>query len=159
MEWSRETKIVLDAQGRWFEDGVLVENPQVVAAFNRWIAKAPDGRYCLKNSVNWAYVEVQGAPVFVESLSVVEGGVELHLSDERVEVLSAPSLRQDAQGALYCDVRGGELPAKFSRRATFELAPLLDEDAEGVFLMVGAHKVRPPLTETPLHTLGRTTDT
>ncbi len=159
MKWSRETKIVLDAQGCWYEDGVLVENPQVARAFNRWIARAPDGRYCLQNSVNWAYVEVQGAPVFVESIRVVEGTVELQLSDESVETLRSPSLRQDAQGALYCDVRGGDLPAKFRRRAMFELEPLLDEDADGVFLTIGGDKVRPPLTDRPLHTSRGRTDT
>ncbi|MBK8010661.1 MAG: DUF1285 domain-containing protein [Deltaproteobacteria bacterium] len=127
---SRETSIRRDGQGRWFHEGEPVDNRSVARAFDRWIARAPDGRYCLKNEVNWAYVEIEGAPVLVRAIQVVEDEVRLDLSDDRTERLATETLRQSHDGRLYCDVRGGSLTAEFSSSAAVQLAPWLEEDLD-----------------------------
>jgi hypothetical protein len=143
--WTRETKILRDVRGNWFEDGVLVEHPGVIRSFNAWIDVAPDGRYCLKNSIHWVYVEIEGAPVFVLKLRLDSGAIQLALSDGNSEQLLAESLRQDEDGALYCDVRGGRLVAQFSTTAVMTLSEVLDSDEDGLFLKVGAKQIRPPV--------------
>lgn len=147
---SRETPIRRDALGRWFHGSDPISHPNLVAAFNAWIDRADDGRYCLKNDINWAYVEIEGAPITVVSVSIQPASIEMKLSDGRTEDLRPETLRQDWDGALYCDVREGKLCAKFDRAAAQQLESNLAEDAQGVFLCVGKAKVRPPIVENPL---------
>lgn len=171
---SRETTIRRDACGRWFHDGAPVEHPNLVRSFDRWIARAEDGRYCLKNDINWAYVAIEGPPVFVRSLRFCDGSdsnVSLVLSNDREVSLDPVTLRQAHDGALYCDVPGGAVPsgvnpagttadapagagsrwvARFDRHAQAQLERILREDADGVYLALGRDRVRPPTVDDPL---------
>ncbi len=143
---SRETKIRRDARGRWWSDGVEITHPGLCRSFDAWIERADDGRYCLKNDVNWAYVAIEGPPLFVRDV-VLTGidaspSVSLVLSDERVEPLAPETLREDEDGVLHADARRGTMPCAFEPRALVGLAPWLDEDERGSFLRLGARRVR-----------------
>lgn len=148
--FTRESTIRRDAFGRWFHEGEPVQNEAIARAFDRWVDRAEDGRYRLNNGYDWVYVEIEGAPLFVESVEVDEAGVLLELSDGTEEPLDAGTLRQDDQGALFCDARGGMLAAQLRRSAQVMLTPLVDEDAEGPYLRIGGRKVRPPVLSDPL---------
>lgn len=147
---SRESTIRRDAEGCWFHEGVVVEHPSIRRAFDRWIDRAEDGRYCLRNAINWVYVAIEGAPIFVRSVALDGEGVSLSLSDERIERLAGSTLRQGPDGALYCDVRSGSMPARFTRGAAFALGPILGEDARGVYVRLGTEKIRPEVVLEPL---------
>jgi hypothetical protein len=147
---TRETAIRRDASGRWWNGEDRIDHPNLVRAFDAWLDVAEDGRYCLKNDINWAYVAIEGAPLFVRSVSVDRDPPRLTLSDATEEALDVASLRQGADGALYCDAREGRLSARFDRAAAQALEPLLDEDDEGVFLKIGGDRIRPPVVDDPL---------
>lgn len=148
---TRETTIRRDAEGRWFYDGEPLEHPNLTHAFDCWIARAEDGRYCLKNDINWAYFTLEGPPYFVRKARVDEtsGQVMLTLSDDRVLPLDARTLREDERGALYCEAGDG-MVAGFSRHAMQQLEDLLREDEQGVYLALGQERVRPPRVRDPL---------
>ncbi len=143
---SRETTIRRDAHGQWWHDGEPVTNSAVSEAFDRWIGLAPDGRFMVENDVNWAYVAIEGPPIFVRSVTEVEGSLHLGLSDGRQEKLQEATLRQDASGRLYCDVRGGTMVAGFSRAAMFALEPWVVDDG----LVVAGRSIKPFETKSPL---------
>ena len=145
-----ETAIRRDADGRWYDGDEPIAHPGIERAFDRWLDRADDGRYCLRNSINWAYVRIDGAPVFVRAVRHLGDRVELTLSDGRGEPLDPRTLRQDDAGRLYCDVREGRLPARFDRSAAFQLAEVLAEDAAGLYLELGGIRVRPPVSPDPL---------
>jgi hypothetical protein len=148
--WSRETTIVRDAEGRWFHDGQALEHFNLERAFDRWVSRADDGRYCLKNEINWAYITLHGAPFFVRALSIEPTErVQLKLSDDRVVPLVASSLRADTLGALYCDVGDG-MVARFDRHAAQQLEPLIGEDEQGIYVRLDGERVRPPVVDNPL---------
>ena len=147
---SRETTIRRDAEGRWYQDGIPLEHPNLVRAFDRWIERAEDGRYCLKNDINWAYVTIEGAPLFVRSIAIEPEGMRLRLSDEREELLDVETLRLGPDGALYCDARGGTMPARFDRHAMFQLEPVLGEDDGGLYIEVAGRRAHPPVALDPL---------
>ena len=147
---SRETTLRRDEEGRWFHDGVRVTNEKVALAFDRWIDVLEDGRFILKNDVNWAFVEIEGAPVIVRSAHPTADGVTLWLSDGRSEFLDLATVRQGPDGRLYCTVRGGRLTARFSRRAVLSLEPILAEDERGICLRVGGTSVAVSTVEDPL---------
>jgi hypothetical protein len=147
---TRETAIRRDASGRWWNGEDRIDHPNLVRAFDAWVDVAEDGRYCLKNDINWAYVTIEGAPLFVRSVSVNRDAVRLTLSDGAEEPLDTGSLREGVDGALYCDAREGRLTARFDRVAAQGLEALLDEDDEGVFLTLGGARIRPPVVDDPL---------
>lgn len=147
---TRETEIRRDGAGRWWNGVDRIDHPKVVHAFESWVDVADDGRFCLKNDINWAYVAIEGPPVFVRALELDGDTVSLRLSGGGQEPLDAHSLREGPDGALYCDVRGGRLAARFTREAAQGLANLLEEDDEGVFLRIGGEQIRPPTVDDPL---------
>ncbi len=148
---TRETSIRRDALGRWFHEGEPLEHPNLVRAFDRWVDRAQDGRYCLKNDINWAYITLEGPPFFVRSVQLgPQGEASLVLSDDQKEFLDPSTLRQGPDGALYCDVRSGTMPARFDRHAMQQLESVLREDPEGVYLLLGSRAVRPPAVSDPL---------
>lgn len=142
---SRESTIRLDAEGRFFHDGVRVDHPALEAALHSWIARHPDdGRYILTNGYDWTYFQVDDAPYVVRSVRIEEDRIDLVLSDATVEPLDPASLRIGEGDALYAKVKKSAFDAKFSRHAQTELAPVLGEDGEGnVVLRVGgrAHRI------------------
>jgi len=146
---TRETSIRRDDQGRWYFENDPLEHPNLVRAFDRWIDRAEDGRYCLKNDINWAYFTLEGPPFFVRSVRTEGGVVTLLLSDDRSEQLDASTLRQGPDGALYCNVRG-DMPARFDRHAMQQLEGVLQQDDDGVYLAIGTERIRPPLAADPL---------
>jgi hypothetical protein len=148
---TRETHIRRDAQGRWFDGAEPLEHPNLVRAFDRWLERAEDGRYCLKNDINWAYVSIEGPPLFVRAVQLQDQAPPLlTLSDERTEPLALDTLRQGPDDALYCDAHGGDWVARFERYAQQQLEPVLREDDEGVYLALGKTKLRPPRVNNPL---------
>lgn len=148
--FSRETKLRRDRHGRWFDGDEPMNHAAIERAFDRWIDRADDGRYILKNSVNWAYCAVEDAPVFVRQAVSHAAGVELVLSDGRLERLDPATLRASPDGVLYAQVRDGRLPARFLASALQALGELADEDDDGFVLQVGGARVRPPVVAAPL---------
>jgi hypothetical protein len=125
---SRESRIVLDAEGRFSQDGAPFDHHKLAAAFHKWIARHPDdGRYILTNGLDWSYFTVEDAPYFVRQLTEREGEITLMLSDGSEEVLHPAKTRVGKDGALYTQVKAGAFEAKFSRHAQTALAPYLVE--------------------------------
>lgn len=129
--FTRESTIRVDRQGGIWHDGQPVTHPGLAEAFARWLELDPEsGRYIVKNSVNWVYVNVEDTPIVVRSVAAGDSGrLWLALSDGTREELSRDTLRLDGEDVPYCDVRGGTLPAKFLPRAAFSLLEGIGLDA------------------------------
>lgn len=147
---TRETRIRRDARGRWWNGEDRIDHPNLVRSFDAWIDLADDGRFCLRNDINWAYVEIEGPPVFVRAVEIDGDAVHLELSDGRRERLDPATLREGEDGGLYCAVRGGRLAARFDRGAASALEDRLGEDERGVYMLVDGERVRPPTVGDPL---------
>lgn len=148
--YTRETEIRRDRHGRWYEGGEPLANPAIERAFDGWIRRAPDGRLCLQNDIGWAYVEVEGPPYRVMSLTIDDACAQLLLSGEREELLDPDTLRLGVDDSLWCQVLDRSVAARFEAHATHQLADLIGEDDVGVFLELGERRVRPPLANDPL---------
>ena len=140
---SRESTIRLDAAGRFWHDGAVVESGPLANALHRWIARHPDdGRTILTNGYDWTYFTVEDVAYFVTSVRVREDGIGLTLTDESEEDLGADGLRIGADGALYTPVKGGAFEAKFTRHAQLALEPAMKEREDGaVTLCIGNREV------------------
>lgn len=147
---SRETTIRRDARGKWFNDGEPITHDKLTASFDEWIDRTDDGRYCLKNDVNWAYIDLEGAPIFVRGLARDGERVALSLSDGRHEPLDPATLRAGDDGRLYCDVRDGTLTAELSNHAACQLADFLEEHDGAPQLRLGEVVFSIPVVQNPV---------
>jgi len=147
---SRETQIRRDGRGRWFNGEDPIDHPNLARSFDGWVDRAEDGRFCLSNSINWAYVEIEGPAYFVKDVEPDADGVGLLLSGDIREQLDPASLCQGPEGALWCVVREGRCPARFDNHAVSKLSPWIGEDEDGVYLRIGGEMVRPPEVDDPL---------
>ncbi len=131
---SRESTLRLDALGRFWHEGAVVEHAGLAAALHSWIGRHPDdGRYILTNGYDWTYFTVDDAPYFVRSVRIEPAAIRLLLSDGSEESLDPESARVGVDGALYAMVKGaapgGPYEAKFTPHAQGSLAPALVETA------------------------------
>jgi hypothetical protein len=129
---SRESRIRLDGEGRFWHEEALVDRPALRAALHRWISRHPDdGRYILENGYDWCYFTVDDVPCFVVGLHATADAVMLTLADGSEEPLDPATLREGAGGALYARVKantpGGAFDAKLTRAAQAALLPLVVE--------------------------------
>lgn len=147
---SRETDIRRDARGRWFNGDDRIDHPNLARSFDSWVDRAEDGRFCLSNAINWAYVEIDGPAYFVKDIEATADGIGLLLSGDVRELLEPASLRQGPEGALWCTVREGRCPARFDNHAVSKMSDRISEDQEGIYVLVGGKKVRPPEIDDPL---------
>ncbi|MDP9035152.1 MAG: hypothetical protein M3O50_10115 [Myxococcota bacterium] len=127
---SRESSIVLDANGRFWHEGRPVEHAGLAAGLRSWINRHPDdGRYILTNGYDWTYFTVEDAPYFVRAIRVDPAHIVLSLSDGTEETWDPTATRVGDGGALYAMVKqsapGGPYEAKFTRHAQTSLDPVL----------------------------------
>lgn len=148
---TRETQIRRDALGNWWNGQDPVSHPILKKRFDGWVDRAEDGRFCLSNEINWAYIALEGPPYWVQSIEMRDGIVELLLSGERREPLDPSTLSETESGELYCRVRDGRCHALFENHAAVQLMDYLGEDEDGVYLDLFGEKVRIPAQEPSAH--------
>ena len=98
---TRETKIRRDARGHWFDGQDRISHPNLTRSFDSWVDRAEDGRFCLSNSINWAYVEIEGPAYFVKDVEVSDRGIVLLLSGDRREPLDFLAVYQHSTDAAF----------------------------------------------------------
>ncbi len=136
---SRQSRIRLDREGRFWHEGELVEHAPLEQALRTWVAAHPDdGRPILTNGYDWVDFEVDDAPLRADAVSF-EGApdhverVLLHLFDGSIEEIAPGSLTLDGD-VVYARLpasrgdarhpRAG-LEVRFSRHAQGQLAQVL----------------------------------
>lgn len=161
---SRESTLRLDREGRFWHDGKRVEHGGMAQSFASWMDRHPvDGRFILNNGYDWSYLEVEDAPCHVRTLhgsglpapATPADVPMLELTDGSREPLDPSTLWEGPEDALYCLVRGGRFPARFSRGAQLALAPYLVETSEGKVAVAIGERVHPVGSAAPGRALER----
>lgn len=142
--FSRESKIRIDREGRFWHEGEPIEHEGLARAFAQWVAwDEANQRYRLENSLDWCWITVDDAPLVVWASRVDDDGrVWLSLSDGSVEPLAIETLRIDRDDVPYCTVRGGTVDAKFLQAAAFSLLEHAEPDGDEWALVLGPTRVR-----------------
>jgi hypothetical protein len=136
---SRESGIVLDGEGRFWDQGELVTHRGMQDAFATWIRRHPrDGRFILCNGYDWTYFRVDDVPYFVRGLAGAAPAPTLVLSDQSEEPLDPELLAVGPRDALYTWVKGGSFEARFTPGAQAALAPYVAEGKGGEPVVVVA---------------------
>ena len=147
---SRETDIVLDAEGRFWSGPQPISHPNVVEAFSRWIDRTDAGRYVLRNAIHYVYLDVHDAPLHARAVEIDEDGATLLLQGGVRERLRPETLRQGPEGTIYASGRDGTWPIRLHPAAVLGLEPLLREEGGEVALAIAGARFPIPTVSAPL---------
>ena len=138
--------IYIDKEGSWFHKGAEMIHREIIRHLYQYMEFDPQGRYI----VNWmgdrCYVEVEDTPfvvkraVFEKAYQSVGSRVILYLCDETKEVLDPDTLFVGNYNVLYCRVRDGRFPSRFSRAAYYQLGKYIEEDNGRYYLPLDGKK-------------------
>jgi hypothetical protein len=129
-------EISVDVEGRWHFRGAEIIHRDIVQLFSRHLERDDEGRYVIHWRGQRCLVSVADTPLVVWGASAVsERGVVrsvlLHLSDGTSEQLDPSSFQIGPENVPYCRVREGGLSARFSRKAYYQIARMVEEDPRG----------------------------
>jgi hypothetical protein len=133
--------ITIDKEGRWYHQGVEMVHRAFLKLFYRHMSLDRSGRYVIDWEGDRCYVDVEDTPFVVQRV-VFEGSPPgalsrfvLHLNDDTREGLSPETLCLGEAHVLYCKVKEGRFPARFSRPAYYQLAAHIEEDTTGRYYL------------------------
>jgi hypothetical protein len=114
----------VDTDGEWWDEGVQVTHPGILANLRSNLKKDADG-YFIQTRVR--------IPVKVDDVAWVVTRVERQgerlralLNDGSEETVDPAGVRLGRGDVPYCAVKGGAFQARFSRAATFQLLALAE---------------------------------
>lgn len=132
------------SDGRWYADGEPILHERLALLFSRHIRRTADGGYEIHIDDRYhAPVVVEDTPFVVVDVDIEDDAATVVLNDRRRLPLDMDSLAVGAHDVLYCRVDDGREWARFLRPAYNRLAPLIEEAADGAFLLrLGHHTAR-----------------
>ena len=136
-EFSGPVQIRVDQEGDWFYEGRPIFRPEILALFYEQLRLREDGRYCLEWQGECHPIEVEDTPFVITRVDKEEdpsGKERIVLSLKHVsekEVLDPESLYVGKDNVLYCRIRMGRFPARFSRPAYYQIAQWIEPDSSG----------------------------
>jgi hypothetical protein len=138
----------VDEEGDWTYQGNRITREDILQLFYDNLHPGPHGGFVLEWQNTHCALEVVDTPFVVSRVDRVtndEGDEEIRLTLRhlpRQEVLAPSGLWIGRGNVLYCRVRGGAFPARFSRAAYYQIAAWIEEGSqEGEFcLCVGPRR-------------------
>jgi len=133
-----EVFIKIDKDGNWFINNEPVKHERMALFLTRSIVKEGDAYY-LKIVNEKIPVEVEDTPYIVKQVTHKNGKFHLLLNDHTTEILNPSTLEVGKENVLYCKVKG-DVKARFSRPAYYQIAEHIRQDPEGYFIVVEGKK-------------------
>lgn len=130
-------KISFGKDGWWYTNDERIENRRINVLFSKHLRRTPEGTYEVAIGWDRVTVEIEDTPYVVTQVTgSPEQGLMLRLNDESEEGLAPTTLSVGRNDVLYCRVKNGTYPARFSRAAYYQLAAHVQEDTEtGSFIL------------------------
>ena len=147
----REYTYVIDEDGLIWCEGEQYDAPEIYEQFYRNMTRAPDGRLFTMCLGEKCWIEPRDTPFVVQAVHVERDektappersarAVTLVLNGEIEEPLDPATLRVGAHHVLYTAVRGGAFPARFTRKAYYELMRYAVASGTGFALVLGGRE-------------------
>lgn len=134
---SRESQIRVDRDGHIWHQGERVLHPGLARTLARWIDIDENGRYVMRNALDWCFITVDHTPLVVRNV-VLETDpamrIEVELSDDSTEALDLSTVQVDPDGVVYAHVRNAKLLARFDRQPSFKFLEHVEADAKGIMV-------------------------
>lgn len=143
----------VDKEGRIWHDGTEITDPRFAFLINRGIQRSgEDLRVVCQGET--CHLQFEDVPYVVQDVAFHkdEHGalrqIDLIFAGGYTEILNPSTLTVSEDHVLYCDVREGQFPARFTRKAYFKIVPFIGEDPQGYYLQINRSRcmIRQPAT-------------
>jgi uncharacterized protein len=142
--------IRIDKDGTWYYRGAEMYRKDIVQYLYGYIKKDTDGDYYIELSdYDRCKIDVEDTAFIVRSAERVQSDnkqqsetIQIHLSDESSEELCLDSLSISGENVLYCQVKGNEFKARFSRKSYYQIINDVEYDEINTkfFLKLNGHR-------------------
>lgn len=128
--------IAVDPEGDWTYQGNPIIREDIIEFFLDNLQLTPEGKYLIVWKQQRCLLEAADTPFVVARVDRRQTDdhrdeILLRLKHaSAAEPLDPASLRVGEANVLYCRVRGGRFPARFSRPAYYQLADWISEDPQ-----------------------------
>ena len=142
-------EIYVDKEGDWHHKGNRIIREDIIDLFVQNLSLTEEGSYLIQIGQNRCVLDVADTPFVVSRVDLhrkeSSGEEEILLSLRHiagVEALEAATLYVGKENVLYCRIRNGKFPARFSRPAYYQLAEWIEEDAatDGFYLELNGRR-------------------
>ncbi len=131
--------ISVDDQGRFSHQGAPIIHPKVLTTiFESVVLK--DGVYLLVTQEQTCQLEVADTFYVVSRVDWGDRAARISLNDGSQELLDPASLWIGPGEILYCRVKKGTFPARFTRAAYYQITSEVEESPEGFVLVQGGRR-------------------
>lgn len=130
--------IRIDKDGIWYYLGAHMFRKDILSLFFQCVKIDDDGKYIVEMGRERCYIDVEDT-VFVvtgvEKIRTDDGldQINIELTDDSREKLDLNSLYVGKDNVLYCKIKDGVFPARFSRNAYYQLAGFIEEQEDDCF--------------------------
>ena len=150
--WKLVPPLILDREGRWYDQGVRVTNPRLAEFLLTHLSKDEEGRYVVMVGREKRYVEVEDAPyraLGIEIAGDVEGSERLfvRLNNGDLEPFDPATFWIGGDGTPYCRVKDSLHKVRFTVEAYRQLSAFITEEvgADRYVLQIGSRRIPVPV--------------
>lgn len=127
--------VEVDEEGKFFHKGAPIFRENILEIFFENVTLDERGRYVIVWQGKPCYVEVADTYFVVWRVEQDDSGaLILTLNDGRSEPLMPETLKMGDDNVLYCRVKDRKFPARFARKAYYQLAEWLGEEDGRFFI-------------------------
>ncbi|NLN40203.1 MAG: DUF1285 domain-containing protein [Smithella sp.] len=119
--------IAIDKEGIWYYRGAHMFRKDILCIFFEHLKIDEDGKYFIELNGEICYLDVEDT-AFVVTAVYEEDQILILLSDDSLEPLALSSLRVGKDNVMYCTIKGGRFVARFTRKAYYQLAQMIETD-------------------------------
>ncbi len=136
-----ETGIFVDREGDWFYGERPIFRKEILETFYDCLRLLEDGRYVLEWQGRLHPITVADTPFVITRVDrITNGAAEAHVlltlkHLKETELLDPATLWVGPDNVLYCRVRRGRFPARFSRPAYYQVAQWIEPVDEDRFAL------------------------
>jgi hypothetical protein len=129
-------QIQVNPDGEMSSQGRPMIHPTIIKLIYDSV-RLEDGHYVVTIDGQTCELEVADTFHVVKQVDFAGGGATLTISDASREALDPATLSLGGNGIVYCQIKKGAFPARFSRAAYYQLAEKIVEKGEGFALEMG----------------------
>ncbi len=123
-------EIKIDREGIWYYRGAHMFRKDILCIFFNHLKIDERGKYFIQLNEEICYLDVEDTAFVVTSVHNTDDLVLILLSDDSLETLDLNSLRVGKDNIMYCKIKGGQFTARFTRKAYYQLAEMIEADEE-----------------------------
>jgi len=118
-------RLSIDKEGVFRHEGVEITHPGTLELFFRNLQCDGSG-YVVSVGDEWARVDVEDTPFVVKAIREGTDSLQAILNDGTQERVDPETLEIGMGNVLYCRVKAGRFPARFTRQAYYQIAAYIE---------------------------------